>query len=425
MDLNPRSAFLRTAIRDWTARGLLTPDQSAALERDVSDRTTNRSFSGFVILAGVLCLIFGAISFVAANWDAMARIVRVAVILTGLWLAWGGSAWARLTGRTWLGACLTLLACGLCGAGIMLISQMYHLQGEPSDAVFLWTLATVAAAILTGSTPALILGLGLLCTWHFMDTINAVTASFNLLYLPIWALCAGLALWLRNRVAGHAAAFALCFWVITELYDEDVMSWAIMPLIGVIFAAVTGGLASFAGSRILRGFEPAALAYLLSLAGLALAPLYVTSGDMELAPGMAGWAVFGAAAAMTITGAIIGQRQRWRTSYDLWVTPAMLALVAVAFFLRGGPPASFGAHEAALLALSIWGVRLGYRLDSRLLTAVGGIWFAVMMMAIYAKTLGSLLSTSVFYLGAGILLLLGAFLATRLRRAARCSGGDG
>ena len=59
-----------------------------------------------------------------------------------------------------------LLGASVYGAAIMLVAQMYHMQGEASGAVLLWAAGTVIAAIVLRSTPALILAIILFALWH-------------------------------------------------------------------------------------------------------------------------------------------------------------------------------------------------------------------------------------------------------------------
>ena len=51
------------------------------------------------------------------------------------------------------------------GAGIMLIAQMYHMEGNPPDAVLLWALGALLAAVLLQSNPALAATFVLLVVW--------------------------------------------------------------------------------------------------------------------------------------------------------------------------------------------------------------------------------------------------------------------
>ncbi|KNG94348.1 DUF2157 domain-containing protein [Pseudaestuariivita atlantica] len=409
-----RTAFLRAAVDDWQARGVLPADQADALRADIGPEAAGRGFMGFVVIAGVVSLMFGAMTFVAANWEEMSRLARVLLIFAALWASWGGVLYARMTGRTWLSAVLTLLACGLFGAGIMLISQMYHIQGNPRDAVWLWMLGTLAAAALAWSPMALALAFGLMALWHLLGVFDDL-APVNWLFLVPWLAGAALCLAMRSRIVAHMGALALCAWALSEIIVEDLPEALFMVTTAAGFAVLALLLASHARPRLLQGFEPEAVGYVLALTGLSLLPLYLVPDEATLATGRAavlGWSALAASLVLCIGLAVMGQARGWRTEYDQWVTVGALVLTALAFFVLRWP----GTTDLVLLALSIWCVRIGHRLDSTLLRVLGAVWFAGMMLTIYAKTLGDLLGTSLFYLGAGALLLAGAFIATRLGR---------
>jgi uncharacterized membrane protein len=96
--------------------------------------------------------------------------------------------------------------------------------------------------------------------------------------------------------------------------------------------------------------------------------------------------------------------------YDLWI--ALVAGVLV-LLVHGLPPLPL-IPEALLLALFIWITRMGWRLDLRNLRSLGMAGFVLALLVIYGETVGSLIGTSGFYLGAGAILLGGAWIATRL-----------
>jgi uncharacterized membrane protein len=57
---------------------------------------------------------------------------------------------------------------------------------------------------------------------------------------------------------------------------------------------------------------------------------------------------------------------------------------------------------------------MGWRLDERRLRVIGMGGFVLALLMIYGVTVGTLISTSGFYLGAGVILLGGAWIASRL-----------
>ncbi len=53
------------------------------------------------------------------------------------------------------GHAATLLGVAVFGASIMLISQMYHMDGNPPDAVLVWAIGALVTGVLLKSNPAL------------------------------------------------------------------------------------------------------------------------------------------------------------------------------------------------------------------------------------------------------------------------------
>ena len=94
--LQTRSRRLRDLDR-WQASGWLTRDGINALRAEFeAPRTSIRLAHVLAILAAVL-IGFAAMSFVAANWQEMSKLLRITIILAGLWalLALAGWLWLR------------------------------------------------------------------------------------------------------------------------------------------------------------------------------------------------------------------------------------------------------------------------------------------------------------------------------------------
>jgi uncharacterized membrane protein len=417
MHIKAKSTVIGEALDDWRARGLLDADTAARLRADLERGGRRYSFNAFVITAGVICLGFAAMTFVAANWEQMSRLMRLALVMLALWAAWGAALWSGLRGLLWWHQALMLLACAMFGAGIMLVSQIYHIQGNAADAVWLWALGTMLAAALTRGGMVLVLGIGLFALWHGMQIDGfGAEGDLNLPYLGWWVLGAGLALWLRHRWAAHASVIALCFWLLATLASVALPHQAALILAMLALMATAGLLASLSGPRLLRGFEGAALAYALLLLGHVVFLLTLGQDDAgflggDAAPAGQNEAIIPALMLLPVLVlALRGHMRDWTLSYDLWVTLAAGVLILFVYLLVPLPL----LPEALLLAVFIWITRMGWRLDQRNLRVIGMGGFILALLVIYGTTVGTLIGTSGFYLGAGVILLGGAWVATRL-----------
>ncbi|MEJ6710409.1 MAG: DUF2157 domain-containing protein [Amylibacter sp.] len=92
MALWNRKTILTNAIGDWHTRGLLDNATATNLLADTDTQGGKFSFQNILILLAVICLGFATMTFMAANWDDMVRLTRVAVVLGSMWVFWGASA---------------------------------------------------------------------------------------------------------------------------------------------------------------------------------------------------------------------------------------------------------------------------------------------------------------------------------------------
>lgn len=410
MSAKTRRTILDQAIADWSAQGVITEAQADRMRADLPTPGAGWGFGAVMILLGCACLGAALITFVAANWEDMTRLMRAGVVFAALWATWVAAIWAGRRGAAWWFEGLTALACTAYGAAIMLVAQIYHIQGNAADAVWLWAAGTLLAAALLRGQAMLALALVLFFTWFVMG-IEEDFSPRNLIWLASTALGAGLA-WLNHSRAGaHLVTLSLAAWLLVALFQSDPTQMRLIAGLAGLLALGGCALFSLGGPRWLRGFETALLAYVMLGAGglvllLAFVPELPDRGTADA------W-VWGVAAAFALTAglSVIGRARGLATAYDLAVTAIAIALAWLVFALLDHPWSS----AAAALAMAIWVLRMGWRLDIRALRALGLIGFIQSMMLIYAETLGSLIGTAGFYLGAGVILLAGAWGARYLR----------
>ena len=406
-----RKQILSDAVADWAERGLIDDQTRSDLEQDIGAPKKGLTFTAFVILAGIVCLGFGAISFVAANWDEIPRIARVFVIFGSMWAAWAGAYWAAMREHPWIFECLALLASILYGASIMLIAQLYHIQGPAEGAVMMWAIGALIAGVLTRSGLAIALVFGLLAVWHIM-VIGERFDGINAPYLIWWALASVAAWWVKSRFSGHLSVISLGFWAVVVLIVYEIEPVQIALCAGAAMALMVLAFLSADGPRILRGFEGGVVVYLvIFVGGLALLRLSL-NGIAYFDEAVAPWWVLGFAVP-AFAFAALASVLRIDTSYDAWIAAVMCAGFIFVFTLV---PNTW-LQSAFTVGLFIWIPRLGWRLDNLGIRVVGMIGFALAMLIVYAVTVGSLIGTSGFYIGAGLILIAGAWIGSRLGRA--------
>jgi uncharacterized membrane protein len=240
----------------------------------------------------------------------------------------------------------------------MLISQMYHMEGNPPDAVLMWAIGALTAGVLLRSNAATAAAMPLTLLWSGWDM--QLTSGGHWLFLPAWAAIAAVFYWRRWWPGLHLAIAAIATWIvmITEMLGIGHRHETIM----------VAGIATAIGSACLGAMQPR----------LAASAQVVTAYGSVLA----------------FTGAFAWQ------FLQFFKAPAPILLIAVVTLVL-------------LLALIAW----GWRISDRSLVWLGYAGFSIEILGLYFRTLGTLLSTSLFFLIAGLIVMLLAAAAWRLAKS--------
>jgi uncharacterized membrane protein len=288
---------LRQDLERWEAAGLVSADGRAGILADVASRGREVKLAAALgILASVL-FGFAAISFVAAHWQDVPRLARLALLLALIWFGYGTAGWLHERGQRAFADAAILFAVAMFGASIMLISQMYNINGNAPDGVLLWWIGALFAGAVLRSNPALAFAMVLVCTWSFMESSESNTVHWP--FLIGWALVTAAFVWQRWRPGLHLSALALSIFVITIGYLLDtghehglVATIGVLAAIGAVgvetlrpdFDHITAPLlayaiaVAFAGLFALQFFEEPSLGTLIALAALALVLLLAAIG---------------------------------------------------------------------------------------------------------------------------------------------------
>src|SRR5258707_5287081 len=106
-------------------------------------------------IVGGLLIATAFLAFVAANWTEIARVLRFAILLAGIAVAYGiGAEFAR-TGRPVLADLAASVGAVIFGAAIALVGQMYHLGDDFASGLLFCAGSAVAAVALTRARGAL------------------------------------------------------------------------------------------------------------------------------------------------------------------------------------------------------------------------------------------------------------------------------
>jgi uncharacterized membrane protein len=345
----------------WREAGIIDAAGAARILTDVAARGMRLSLPGTLSMLGAILMAFAAMSFVAANWQGMSKLLRLLILAAGMWGSYGAAAVLFSRRLPMFGHAAVLLGTGLFGASIMLVAQMYHMEGNPPDAVLMWAAGALVAGGAFLSGPVLGLAMLLVALWSGWEM--QLTTGVHWAFLPAWGAVAATFLWLRWRPGLHLSALTMAGWIIALAFrlPDPPHNW-LVATIGFAIAAA----AIAASTRYADAFEgrvgaiaPTAMCYGLGLGFCGLMMMQFT--QLLQVP-----------------------------------TLALYALVTL----------------AVVLVTIAWSLRT----DNRPALWIAYVAFSVEILFLYFRTLGTLMNTSLFFATGGALAIALASLAYRLAR---------
>ncbi len=357
--LTTRKRVLQSLDR-WREAGWVTDDGVVAIRREISSGPALLSLSSTLAILGAVLIGFAAMSFVAANWTAIPRMVRVGILVMSLWAAYGGAGWLFARGYNKFAQASVVAGIALFGANIMLIAQMFHLDGNPPDAVLVWACGAVLAGFALKSAPAFVVALLLFGLWSGWET--SLTQAVHWGFLPAWAITALGFSWLNWSKGVYLSGLALSIWIF-------------------VFGCVVPD-----GPR----FELIALIGLVGVGLGYVASKFWSAGHLNRDHVVANVQYFGAA--LTFAGLF---------ALQMFEKPSLEELIVLAVLTLIG-----------LIAAMAW----ANSSDNRRLLWLAYAGFTVQVLFLYFKTVGTLLGSSLFFLSSGVIVIGLAVLAMRLHR---------
>lgn len=428
-------AYRRRVARDlpdWVAKGWVAPDRADELLASIPGGELRNRLPSIIAVFGAVLLALGALSFVAANWNGISRLLRLVMLFGALWGAYGGAAWLRSRGWAVLYEGAVILGCGIFGANIMLIAQMYHIDRHYPDGIMVWGLGTLLAAGLSRSVGAVVFGFGLLALWTATESID-FSWPLHWPFLIAWFAVAWLVWYERWTLGINAAALALFAWVVfstDSLFYRFGWPGSGAPSTILVASAVAGVALALRfeaklerrDAAVWRAFSTQALVILFIVM---FAVQVLVDGRSSVGQAAGGWlfvvlplAAAGLAAGTALLGLVDGAIARRDVVVLVGTVAVMLACSLVG--LSGTPAIALLA--ALYLGLAVWAINLGQRRHHRGAINLGIAAFGIEALYVYFRTIGSLLDTALFFLAGGIALVLAAFVIERVRR--RLVAGD-
>lgn len=162
--------WLYEELPDWMANGILTPEQSAKLQEYYGNVEERPAFNlGFLVAGtlGALLIGSGIILIFAYNWEEISYTWRIILSFAPLIIAqffYGYAFFYRRGDLAWAeGASAFLML--MIAASIALVSQTFHIWGEPETFLWSWLLLSVPLIYLMNSSMVTILYLIGIAAW--------------------------------------------------------------------------------------------------------------------------------------------------------------------------------------------------------------------------------------------------------------------
>jgi uncharacterized membrane protein len=343
----------------WQQHGWVTPEGAIAIRADLAKQRSRLDLAGSLAILGAVLIGFAIISFVAANWPALSKLSKLSLIAVTLLACYGVAVELFRRNLDALAHASVLAGITAYGGGIMLIAQMYHLDGHAPDAVWAWGIGALIAGLAIPSNPALTAAMGLFALWNVYELSAGPAHHVHWAFLPVWGVTALGFAYTRWQPGVHVASLALTSWIL--------MLGAVLP--GTGYAIIT-------------------------LIGLALCGASLAFGTTIDRVRRVSGAMFDYGLVIAFAGAFALQFIEFQTTIGLLL---------------------FGALTlAGLLAAIAW----AWRTDNKPALWIAYTAFSVEIFSLYIKKLGSLMGTSAFFLCAGLIVIALAAIAIRLHRTA-------
>jgi uncharacterized membrane protein len=141
----PQLEFLQRELEHFAGIGMLSMEQSQAMLASYEVRE-KFSFVRILLVIGALLVGAGVLSFIAGNWSVIPKTAKMMIILLGLCLFYL-AGWKTENAYPKTSKSLYYAGMFIYGAGIFLVGQMFHLNGDLQGAFLLWALGVTPLAI--------------------------------------------------------------------------------------------------------------------------------------------------------------------------------------------------------------------------------------------------------------------------------------
>jgi uncharacterized membrane protein len=417
---------LKGDLESWVAKGWVASDGAAAILRE-QDKDDGRSRLPMALAGiGMVCVALAVLAFVAANWAAVPKTAKLAGIALLVVSSHGLAAFAASRARRGIADLATGFATLVFIGGMALVGQIFHLPADWAGGALLVCFGGLAAAWLTGSRAALTVAAAAAICWQITRSgLEPAPVFEDLFGLGLLAAIFVHAMMFPSQVSRWAALSLL--WVTYGRWFEATVG---LPSVGegmvtAMVLAGTGGLAAvmlqldpvadlivkwssdlpmrrhghWLMARSMQDVGVLVLSVLIVLALVAVPDVFDAPSARGLLP-LPALLPLGAALLLSGLGLLLSfksVRARALFAATALALAAVLAPVATANVVVQAGLAL--AALTGLCALGTWYRNRFWMLCAYLALTAVALW-------LLQVTIGSLLGQSLFFLVAGLLLLV-------------------
>jgi uncharacterized membrane protein len=397
---------LRLDLEEWIAKGLVPASSKEAILASAGAGSGTR-LDLILAVFGVILVGAGAMSFVAANWEAMGKLSRLVVLFGTMWAAYAIAIYFLGRQRDVIGQAFVLLGVLMFGANIMLVAQTYNINAHFPDGTMLWALGALAAAVIAPSRAALAAALALACVWTWQE-YQYFDAVLHMPFLFFWAACAAMALVFAWRPGVHLTIIAFLFWFVLNTEGlarligwGEVEATTIYVFVPLAIWSLLQLVEARGNAFSITGAHYAFFVFLFSYAVLHFAD----NGDK--AP-VQSWQAFAFATSLiAIAAGAIGVSRKAINIVDmLGIAFACVTTIAYVFLVHRNDSSLDVPYLAFTLIIVLWSLQRGVRTEDRFVINLSTVFFGLWVIYVYFVLFSGLMDQAVFFTIGGLLLIL-------------------
>lgn len=371
---------LERDLKIWVDKGLVDATAAQAVLREYDGRQTSFSAGRVLTIIASVLLGLAILLFISANWEEIPRIARLIALVAMIWGFYLGAAYLLALGRSILASGLLILGTLSFGGAMALVGQMYNMSGDELKMLIVWfAAACIVAALFRSSAQVALAGFlaWAFCGAYLWDHFDQWHGVMPWVPPLMAAVLITLVRYVDAPSARHFAYLLLVGWLTWIFGLHESLNAAIMfAVLGMVaFLAVSIPASPLMPLVRTAGAAPAFYTFLVASIGFFLVHAEISDE--------------------TFTN-------------DVWSKNALpLIIVAV-----------------ATLASSVIAIALSGR-DNGAVRFLAYFVFACEILYLASETIGSIIGTAGFFLIAGLLVALAAWLVIQLERRFSKDGGQG